>query len=402
MLLHFEDFTLDADRRELTRAGVSIAVEPQVFDLLLHLIANRDRVVSRDDLLEAVWDGRIVSESTLATRINAARRAIDDNGDAQRLIRTIPRKGFRFVGAVSETDDATKPIAPDETQTTPPPAQEVAFARTTDGVNIAMSSVGAGPPLLKAANWLNHLDYDWQGPIFSDLFRHLAGRSRFIRYDGRGNGLSDRDPEEVSFTAFTRDLDAVVTALDLERFDMLGLSQGAALAIHRAVHHPKQVGKLILIGAYARGRHRRGDPAEIEMSKAFMAIMRHGWGDEHSPFARVYSSLFMPKGTPEQIRWFADLQRFTTSAENATRIRAACDDIDVVDLLPKVRAPTLIFHSRHDNVVPFSEGRIVAREIPNARFVPLDCENHIPLPGEPAWATMITEIDSFLNEPDNQ
>jgi DNA-binding winged helix-turn-helix (wHTH) protein/pimeloyl-ACP methyl ester carboxylesterase len=395
VLFFFEDNVLDPGRRELRCKGALVAVEPQVFDLLVFLIRNRERVVSKDDLIAGVWDGRIVSDSTLTSRINAARRAIGDSGEQQRLIRTVARKGIRFVSAVREGEeplDVSAPVA------TPAPNQEVTFCRSADGINLALAAVGAGPPLIKVANWLTHIEYDWESPIWAPLLHQLAVHSRLIRYDGRGNGLADRDVTEISFPAFVRDLKTVVDAANVECPALLGISQGAAVAIAYAVQHPERVSKLILFGGYAQGRNKRGSAAEAEMAQAFLAIMRHGWGDEHSAFMKAFSSVFFPNGSPQQIKWLVDLQRITTSAANAVRIRNACDDIDVVDLLPQVQVPTLVLHCRHDNVAPLEQGRLIARAIPRARFVTLESDNHIVLAHEPAWPKLVGEIQAFLRE----
>lgn len=392
MLFFFEDKVLDPNRRELRCKGGLVAVEPQVFDLIVFLVRNRDRVVSKDDLIAGVWDGRIVSDSTLASRINAARRALDDNGDAQRLIRTAARKGVRFVGAVREGQ------VPSELSAHAVRNQEVTFCRTGEGINLALATVGVGAPLIKVANWLTHIEYDWESPIWSPLLQHLAERCRLVRYDGRGNGLADRDVADISFDAFVRDLEAVVEATGVDRAAILGISQGAAVAIAYAVLHPERVSKLILYGGYAQGRNKRGSAAEAEMAAAFLAILRHGWGDERSAFMKAFSSVFFPNGSAQQLKWLVDLQRITTSPENAARIRNACDDIDVVDLLPKVQAPTLVIHCRHDNVAPVEQGRLMARSIPHAKFVTLDSDNHVVLAGEPAWPRLVDEIDAFLND----
>jgi pimeloyl-ACP methyl ester carboxylesterase/DNA-binding winged helix-turn-helix (wHTH) protein len=388
-LFFFEDKVLDPDRRELRCKGGLVAVEPQVFDLILFLVRNRDRVVSKDDLIAGVWDGRIVSDSTLASRLNAARRALGDDGQEQRLIRTAARKGVRFVGAVREGQ-----VPSDLTGAAPAHHQEVTFCRTDEGINLALAAVGAGAPLIKVANWLTHIEYDWESPIWSPLLQHLAQRCRLIRYDGRGNGLADRDVTDISFDGFVRDLDAVFQATGVDRATVLGISQGAAVAIAYAVLHPERVSKLILYGGYAQGRNRRG---EAEMASAFLAILRHGWGDERSAFMKAFSSVFFPNGSPQQIKWLVDLQRITTSPENAARIRNACDDIDVVELLRKVQAPTLVIHCRHDNVAPMEQGLLMARSIPNARFVTLESDNHVVLAGEPAWPRLVSEIDAFLD-----
>ena len=179
-------FSLDVGRRELAQGGALVSVEPQVFDLLLFLVENRDRVVSKDDLLEAVWGGRIVSESTLTSRINAARRAVGDTGARQEMIRTVARKGFRFVAAV--TEPGPRAAAPDPVPTAAALRQEVQFTTAADGTRIAYAAVGDGPPLVKAANWLNHLEYDWESPIWKHFFTAMAADRRLIRYDARGNG----------------------------------------------------------------------------------------------------------------------------------------------------------------------------------------------------------------------
>lgn len=391
MQYRFDRYVLDAARRELHDGGKPVAVEPQVFDLLEFLIRNRDRVVSRDDLIEGVWGGRIVSESTLATRINAARKAIGDDGSAQRLIKTVARKGFRFVAGVDDAGNAT----PAASSPTPVAAQSITFCRTSDGVNVAIGTAGTGPVLLKTANWLNHLEYDWRSPVWSPMLRRLAARFQLIRYDGRGNGLADHDVPDISFAGFERDLAAVVDNLGLERFALLGLSQGAASAIAYAVRHPERISKLILYGAYARGRYKRGNPDDVAMAETVLAMMRQGWGNEDSAFMRAFSSLYLPNGSREQIQWFAEMQRIATSGPLAARLRSACDEIDVSELLPRVTVPTLVIHARRDQVVPIEEGRLIAAQIPGAKFVTIESENHVPLPDEPAWEALLTEIEAF-------
>jgi DNA-binding winged helix-turn-helix (wHTH) protein/pimeloyl-ACP methyl ester carboxylesterase len=395
VLFVFEDHVLDTDRRELRCADKLVAVEPQVFDLLVFLIRNREQVVSKDEIIAGVWSGRIVSESTLASRVNSVRRAVGDSGEKQQFIRTIPRKGFRFVGAVREekAPASSAPALPSTSSAAR--SQEVTFCRTGDGINLALASVGTGAPMIKVANWLTHVEFDWESPIWSPLLQCLSDRCRLIRYDGRGNGLADREVAEISFDAFVRDLESVVEAAGVKQAAFMGISQGAAVAIAYAVKHPERVSKLIIYGGYAQGRNKRGD-AEAEMARAFLAIMRHGWGDEHSAFMKAFSSIFLPNGSPQQVKWLVDLQRITTTAENAVRIRNTCDEIDVTALLPKVRVPTLVLHCRHDNVAPLEQGRMMAMAIPNAKFVTLESENHVVLADEPAWPRLIAEIDSFL------
>lgn len=395
----FADHVLDTDRRELRRSGGLIAVEPQVFDLIVYLVRNRERVVSKDDLIEAVWGGRIVSESTLTSRINAARKAVGDSGEDQRIIRTIPRKGFRFVCNIDQIDQAGEsPAAPTVKPLSSPASlrQEIKFCTASDGVRIAYALAGQGPPLVKAANWLNHLDYDWQSPIWSPLLHALASEHRLIRYDERGNGLSDWDVEDISFDSFVRDLESVVDAIGFDRFALLGISQGCAVSIAYAVRHPERLTHLILYGGYARGRRRRGNVEEVEQTNALLTLMRHGWGQQNPAFRQIFTTRFLPGGTAEQMQWFNDLQRITTSPENAVRIVQATSDLDVTDLLPRVRAPTLVLHCRNDAAQPFEEGRRIAAGIPGARFVALEGQNHLVLQSDPAWNRLLDEILGFL------
>lgn len=388
MLFSFGDFALDCERRELHARGAAVQVEPQVFDLLVHLIENRDRVVSKDDLIASVWGGRIVSDSTVDSRINAVRKALGDSGGRQQFVRTIARKGFRFVGevkAAAKTDGAA----------TPSPMtlnQEVHFCTASDGVRIAYALAGQGPPLVKAANWLNHLEYDWQSPIWSHLLHELASRYQLIRYDERGNGLSDWDVADISFEAFVRDLESVVEAVRLERFALLGISQGCAASIVYAIRHPERVSHLVLYGGFARGRIRR-DP---DHAKTLLSIVEQGWGKENPAFRQFFTSLFFPDGTPEQMQWFNDLQRMTTSTENALRIMRATGELDISDLLSQVKVPTLVLHCRNDAAVSFDEGRRLAAGIPGAKFVALESRNHLVLETEPAWEKFSSEMTAFL------
>ena len=371
-----------------------VEIEPQVFDLLVYLVQNRDRVVSKDDLIAAVWGGRIVSESTLSSRITAVRKAIGDSGEQQALIRTAARKGIRFVGAVSE-QAAGAPSPVPSPAVAAPPRQEVHFCTASDGARIAYAEVGRGPPLLKTANWLNHLEYDWESPVYGPLLHAIAADHRLIRYDARGNGLSDWDVKDISFEAFVNDLETVVEAVGLKRFSLLGLSQGCAISIAYAVRHPERVDRLVLYGSFARGRRKRG-AEEAAGSDALVTLMRQGWGKENPAFRQLFTSLFIPGGTEEQMRWFTDLQRITTSPENAARLRETVDEIDITDLLPLVKVPTLVLHCRNDAVQPFDEGRRLAAGIPGARFIALEGQNHVPLKGEPAWSRLVEEMRDFL------
>jgi DNA-binding winged helix-turn-helix (wHTH) protein/pimeloyl-ACP methyl ester carboxylesterase len=408
MRFRFGEYLLDADRRELHRGGSPTHVEPQVFDLIVHLIRNRDRVVSKDDLLEHVWSGRIVSESTLSNRVNAARRALGDSGELQQFIKTIPRRGLRFVGEVREGEFESPPPAAAKTDSKPgvsPPVrtgvpQEVTFCRTTDGVNLAVATSGSGLPVVKTANWLNHIEFDWQSPVWSPLLNLLSEKFHLVRYDERGTGLSDWEVKDISFEAVVRDLETVVDSLGLERFALFGMSQGAAVSIAYATRHPDRVSRLILFGGYPLGWYKRGDPVDIAQREALLTLIENGWGLDNPAFRQVFTSRFVPGATGEEMSWFNDLQRVSTSPQNAIRLIKMFSVIDVTGLLSRVTMPTLVMHSRGDAGIPFSQGLMLARSIPNARFVALESDNHLILSHDPAWERYTTEICNFLSEAD--
>jgi len=396
LIYRFGDYQIDTDVVELKHGAEGVKVEPQVFDLLVFLIKHRNRVVSQSELLDAIWSGKIVSLSTVASRINAARSAIGDSGAAQKLIRTIQRKGFRFIGEVHETategDEKKADVRSNDA------VQDIRFCTTADNVRIAYSLAGKGRPILKAGNWLNHLEYDWKSPIWSHLFKWMASENQLIRYDARGNGLSDWDVSEISFASYLRDLESVADASGVERFTLFGISQGCAVSIAYAAKHPDRVSRLILYGGFARGRRIRGTLDEIEQAEAMLTLIRTGWGQENPAFRQVFTSLLLPGGTPEQMQWFNELQKTTTSPGNAVRMRFVSDTLDVSGLLAQVRAPTLVLHCKDDAVQPFTEGMFVAAGIPGARFVELEGRNHLILDCDPGWPKFREEVRRFLRE----
>jgi pimeloyl-ACP methyl ester carboxylesterase/DNA-binding CsgD family transcriptional regulator len=276
----------------------------------------------------------------------------------------------------------------------------IAFCTTPDEVSLAYGVHGSGPPLVRAANWLTHIEFDWESPVWRHWLRDLGERNTFIRYDERGCGLSDRDIGDDGFNheIWLSDLETVVDAAGLDRFALLGVSQGASLAINYAVHHPDRVTHLVLYGGYVRGRLYRGEKA-AEQAEMFHSVIRTGWGQENSAFRRLFTSLFLPDGAPEQMVWFDELQRTSASPETAARIYWAQADTDAIDLAKRVRTPALVLHAMDDAVVPFEEGRLMASLIPGARFVPLEGRNHILLEDEPAWPAFLDAVHEFLERP---
>ena len=278
-----------------------------------------------------------------------------------------------------------------------PTEQQIRFCSSTDGASIAYATVGTGPPLVKAANWLSHLEYDWQSPIWRHWIVELSRYHTFIRYDERACGLSDWDVNEFSLDAWVADLEAVVDAIGLDQFPLLGISQGGPIAIAYAARHPEKVSHLILYGSYAAGlRKRKLSPQLLEEAEMFLQLIKVGWGKHHPAFRQVFTSLFIPEATAEQANWFNELQRVSSSPENAARLLDAFFELDVRPQAATLNVPTLVLHGKGDLRIPFDEGRRLASLISGSRFVPLESRNHILLKTEPAWYRFLTEVRSFL------
>ena len=274
--------------------------------------------------------------------------------------------------------------------------QEIKYCRTSDGVRLAYATAGSGPPLVKAGNWMNHLEYDWESPVWRHVLRGLAKDHTLVRYDARGNGLSDWDVGELSLDAWVSDLETVVDAAGVARFPLLGISQGCAVSVTYAVRHPERVSHLILYGGFAFGPNKSESADVREQFAAMNTLLRFGWGADNPAFRQMFTGLFMPGATQEQMDFFNELQRRTTSPECAFRYRQAVGDFDVRDLLPRVSAPTLVMHARDDAVAPFEAGRRLASGIPGARFVAFQGQNHLFLENEPAFQRFFEEIELFL------
>lgn len=391
-VIYLAGHRLDAGQAELSRDGRPVHVEPLVFDLLLFLARRPDRLVSRDELIEGVWGGRIVSDATISTAIRAARAALGDDGTAQRVIRTVPRRGFRLVAPVARAAAAATPPAADLA------AMEIRYLTAPDGVHLARAATGEGPTLVKAASFLNHLQHETESPIWRHWVRELSARFRFLRYDQRGVGLSDREVGDLSFPAFVRDLGTVIEAEPPGPVAILGISQGAAMAIDHAARHPDRVACLVIVGGYAAGWRVAGDPVFHERREALLPLIRAGWGLDTEAFRQVYSSLFFPGGSPDLHASFNELQRVCATPGTAFRIMDALGDLDVRDRLGELSVPVLVAHGRGDQIVPFDAGRRLAAGIPDARFLPLDTVNHVVQEGEPAWPVLIGEMTRFLGQ----
>lgn len=289
-------------------------------------------------------------------------------------------------------------LSPSQGSTRALRAQRIGFCEVSDGTKIAYATLGSGTPLLKAANWLTHLEFDWTSPIWGECFSEIARTRTFIRYDERGCGLSDWEVKDLSFHAFVEDLEVVADTLALERFPLLGISQGAAVSIEYAVRHPERVSGLILIGSYAAGWRHLASPEEKARREAVRTLTEVGWGTDNPAYRHIFSQTFMPDAGARELAWFDEFQRLTTSPHNAARFQDAFGDIDVRDRLGQVRAPTIVLHSKDDQRIPLEQGRAVASGIPGAQFVPLESRNHVLVDYEPAWRTCMDTVRSFLAE----
>jgi len=277
------------------------------------------------------------------------------------------------------------------------PPQQVRYCTAADGTRLAYSVVGDGPPVVKTANWLNHIEYDWDSPLWRHWMDEFTRGRSLVRYDERGNGLSDWDTPDLSFEAFVDDLECVADCLELEQFDLLAISQGAAVAIAFAVRHPERVRHLMILNGYATGWAMRCDAAEVTRREAMLTLTEVGWGADNPAYRQLFTNIYIPEASPKQMGWFNEMQRRSASPENAVKLQRVLSKIDVRDLLPQVTVPTLIFHSRGDQAVPFSEGEELAAGIPGAQFVPLESRNHILIEGEPAWPIFAEVSREFLD-----
>jgi pimeloyl-ACP methyl ester carboxylesterase/DNA-binding CsgD family transcriptional regulator len=271
--------------------------------------------------------------------------------------------------------------------------QEIRFCTASDGVRLAYAKHGAGPPLVKASNWLTHLEFDWESGIWGHWLEELGRTNTVIRYDQRGCGMSDRDVGELSLERWALDLETVIDAAGLEHCSLLGISGGAAIALSYAARNPTRVERIVAYGGWASGKFLRADE---ERRLAMRAVMRTGWGAPNPAFRRLFTMMFVPEGTPEQMAWYDKLQLRSASPEIAVRLYDALGETDATKLLPLVAAPTLVLHARGDLVVPFKEGRRIAAAVPSARLVTLESRNHLLLADEPAWQVFITDVREFL------
>jgi class 3 adenylate cyclase/pimeloyl-ACP methyl ester carboxylesterase len=386
---------------EALRSAVKLQQDARAEELRLRIGINLGEIIVEEDgdiygddvnvaaRLEALADpgGIMVSGKVFDEVEDQEICAFEPRGKQQ--VKNISRALRLYAAAIGKTSKTVRSV--DLTK------QEIRHCRSRDEVRLAWTKIGDGPPLMKAANWMSHLGHDWQSPVWHHLFAGLARDYTLYRYDSRGNGLSDWEVPEVSIDAFVWDLEAVVNATGLDRFPLLGISQGAAVSIAYAARHPERVSHLILYGGFAAGPLKRS-PEEKAKREAFITLARIGWEDEDSTVRDIFVSQLIPDGTPEQRRQFAELHRITTSSECAARYIETAGNLDVRELLPQISIPTLVLHTRGDLICPLEAGRAMASGIPGARFVVLPGRNHVIPEDDPAADRFFEEVRLFLSD----
>lgn len=385
----FGPFQLEVAERRLSREGAPVPLSGKAFDALVLLVEGANALQKQDALMDRLWPGIAVEQNSLQQCVSLVRKALSDAAGVE--LETVRGQGYRLHAVV-------RALGAPLSLKASAPVQRTHFCTAHDGARLAYALLGEGAPLVKAANWLSHLELDWRGPVWRHWLELFGEERCFVRYDARGNGLSDWQPPSITFEDFVADLGTVFDAANVARAPVLGISQGAAVAVAYAARHPERVSALILIGGCARGWRVKHNARLTERIEAMMVLMRQGWGLDNPAFRQIFTTSFFPTGTPEQAAWFNELQRQTTSPDNAARILSALGDVDVRDALPKVNVPTLVVHSRSDAVVPFKDGIELAAGIRGARFVALDDANHLLMAGEPAWQRFCAELEAFLPE----
>ncbi|MEX0329179.1 MAG: winged helix-turn-helix domain-containing protein [Ruegeria sp.] len=385
MRYEFADCVLDADRHELLRGGQTVPVEPQVFDLLELLAQSPGKLVTRDEVIERVWNGRFVSDSTISARIAAARKAVGDDGKAQRIIRTIVRRGLQL--AVSVSTDGDTAITDSKRN------QQLRFAPGGDGRVVPYTVFGDGPPLLRIGSVIHDLEAEWRLPSERTRLTDLANRFRLLRYNKDHNASCNEDHQAV-FDHRINEILTVTKAAGFDRFSILGEFSGAFPALHFANQHPDRVEKLVIVGGWAQGRDHRPDTKEPDSIRTLIA---EGWQTPGGGYAIGSTLSYFPDGPLDDVRSMVTEMQALYSREQKLQYRDIGNSMSAMHLLPQVKCPTLILHGRRTAVHPLEEARKLAAGIPDASLVVLETANQIPLPGNDAYPTYLQAIDSFLN-----
>jgi pimeloyl-ACP methyl ester carboxylesterase/DNA-binding winged helix-turn-helix (wHTH) protein len=385
-------FQFDLEHLELhDAAGERVALRPRTLAVLNCLARQAGHVVTKDHLMRAAWPGVVVTDDSLVQCVGELRRALRD--DQHAVVKTEPRRGYRLVVKSNGTavERSSRPPSSDDFR------QQIHFAASTDGIRIAYATSGDGPALVRTAQWMTHLEWDWRSAVFGEFIQRLSNSNRLVRYDPRGCGLSDRGVPMGTLDDEVRDLEAVVEAAGLDRFALIARSQGGAIAVRYAALHPERVVKLIVMGGFARGRLKRGATSTpLDEVIAFCKLVEGGWGEVHSAFRQMWTQLAFPGASAKQHDAYNHLQRVSSSPQDAAQIVRMMGEYDATADLERVECPTLVLHNPRDGLVPFEEGRLLASMVKGALLEPFDSLNHVPLPGEPAFEPMMKRIHEFL------
>ena len=389
MILRFADSILNVDSRSLSRGGEQVAVEPQVFDLIRLLAENAERVVTRDEIVQEVWGGRIVSESAVSSRIASARKAVGDDGRRQAVIRTVQRRGLKM--AVPVAFDAMLPPA------TGPTSIPVRYATADDGATLAFASGGCGPSVVAVGNFMTDVEKEMRVDGLHELHDAVMRQNRLLRFDQRGAGLSRHRLDRVDIDQTVEDMRAVLDAAGLNRTAVFARSGGALTALTFAARHPERVTRLVVIGGYVDGRVRRAggdDPA----SDPIRGLIEEGWQDPHSVFMTAFATAYFPEAPDDFASGLAAYFQANTSRENILAFRDMLNQASVEVCLAHVTCPVLVIHARHDRVHPLSEARKMAAGIAHAELLVLDSGNHMPLPGQAGRDAYLKAALDFLRD----
>ncbi|SDE18166.1 alpha/beta fold hydrolase [Ruegeria marina] len=387
----FSDCVLDAGRHVLMRGGAPVATEPQVFDLLHLLVRNPGRLVSRDEILAEVWNGRIVSESAIGARIAAARKAVGDDGKRQAIIRTVARRGLQIVTEVAVQPDGAPLSAPAESTDAP----RIRYLTLPTGHSRAYSVSGAGAPVILIGQTRSDIAAEWRLPFERHRFEALSRRNTLIRFDTIGAGQSDPRPDRSAISEQADDTLRLADALGLDRFALYSQSGGCAQALCIAAQYPERVTRLAMMGAYAEGRAVR-DGAQGKEAEPLRAMLQTARSRPDSTFFEAFLLAYQPEGPLDSVRAYARMMLDAASREHDLRHRDVINHHSSLQFLPRITCPTLILHSRHDAVHPLSEARKLAAGIAGAEMVVLECANHVPWQGNAAYDTYLETLTRFL------
>jgi len=389
MKVTFADCAVDTGRQMFWKSGKPVRLEPQVFDVLAHFLKNPGQVITRDDLVEAVWDGRVVSDSTISTRINAVRRAIDDNDRANRMLETLSKRGYRLSVEVSgETQESQDGASLAR--------QAVKVARSKDGTDIAHATSGNGPPLLRAGHFLTHLHMDWESEVRRPTLDRFGAHFSLTRFDQRGTGLSGTPTTDFALDRLVEDMLAVADDAEIDRFGIWAASQGVPVSLAFAAAHPNRVSRMVLYGGFAQGRAVRDKEPDSVQADTLVDLIAEGWGKPGGAFGKAYATLFMPDASAAQIDDMCKMQLASASPDTAIALRRSIDTFDVSEVLDQVRVPVLVVHTTEDSVNPLSQSRMIASLLPNAQLAIVEGRNHVPLPGTDEWEAIMRVSLEFL------